>query len=213
MNYATFSGYCFWVSFHNQTQQKVLMGEILKFDWNDEVELKANLENWAYNDDLILLEQDEDLLFHDIEWTEVVLPFIFDKKCIKREYILNNFLGYIREVFLYRKTKEIEQIQKLFIDDMTTHYSISGDSLIGNGIDYYFSCKRIFYHPLEPNIEQAKHIAKLLLNGLTNTSKINEPTISTSGNYQITSTSSVVCHLCIDKVTGHYKYNGYKPCE
>ncbi|RZJ54064.1 MAG: hypothetical protein EOO44_06410 [Flavobacterium sp.] len=58
-----------------------------------------------------------------------------------------------------------------------------------------------------------KHIGKLLLNGLTNIAKINEPTISTSGNYQITSTSSVVRHLCIDKVTGHYKYNVYKPCE
>ena len=189
------------------------MDEILKFDWNDEIELKANLKKWAYNDDLILMEQDEDLLFHDIEWTEVVFPFMFDEKCVKREYIIHTFIDYMREIFLHRKANEIEQMQKLFIYDMTDYYSVTCDSLIGDCVSYYFSCKQIFENPLNPNFEQVKHIGKILLNGLTNTAKINEPTISTTGNYQITSTSSVVCHLCIDKVTGHYKYNGYKPCE
>ena len=189
------------------------MDEILKFDWNDEVELKANLEKWAYNDDLILMEQDEDLLFHDIEWTEVVFPFMFDEKCVKREYIISNFLDYMREIFLHRKANEIEQVQKLFIDDMTAYYSLTGDSLIGDCVSYYFSCKQIFDNPSNPNFEQVKHIGKLLLNGLTNLAKINEPTISTSGNYQITSASSIMRHICVDRQTGHYKYNGYKPCE
>ena len=189
------------------------MDEILEFDWNDETELKANLEKWAYNDELILMEQDEDLLFHNIEWTEIVFPFMFDTKCVKREYIISNFLDFIRQMFLHRKSQEIEQIQKWFIDDMTAYCSVTGDSSIGDCVSYYFSCKQIFDNPLNPNFEQVKHIGKLLLNGLTNVAKINEPTISASGNYQITLTSSVVCHLCVDKVTGHYKYNGYKPCK
>jgi len=189
------------------------MDDILKFDWNNEGELNANLKKWAYNYDLIIMEQDEDLLFHDIEWTKHVLPFVFDKECIKREYIVGNFSDFIRQCFLLRKENEIKQIQSLFIPGLTAFYLETTDKLIGNCIDYFLSCKLIFDTPKQANIEQVKHVGKLLLNGLTNVAKINEPTITVSGNYQITSTSSVICHICIDRKTGNYKYNGYSPCD
>ena len=121
--------------------------DLLKFDWDNIDELKVNLEKWAYNDDFILMEQDEDLLFHNIEWTEIVFPFMFDEKCVKREYIISNFLDYLREIFLHRKAHEIEQIHKLFIDDMTVYYSVTNDTLIGDCIGYYLSCKQIFDTP------------------------------------------------------------------
>ncbi len=185
----------------------------IKFDWDDIDELKVNLKKWAYNDDLILMEQDEDLLFHDIEWTEIVFPFMFDVKCSKRNSIIRNFEDFIREMFLHRKAQEIEQIQKLFIHDMVVHYSATNDRLIGDCIDYFLSCKTIFDTPQKATVEKVKHIGKLLLNGLTNVSKINEPTILANGSFQITSTSSVTCYLCVDSQTGQYKYNGYRPCE
>lgn len=189
------------------------MDEILKFDWNNESELNDNLKKWAYGDDLILMEQDEDLLFHDIAWTQIIFPFMLDKNCIKREYIISNFLDFIREVFLHRKEIEIEQINSIFIARLKTFHLETNDTLIGNCIDYFSSCKLIFDNPKQVDIEQVKHIGKLLLNGLTNVSKINEPTITESGNYQITSTSSVTYHVCINRKTGKYKYNGYSPCK
>jgi hypothetical protein len=35
----------------------------LNFDWNNKEELKENLLKWAYDESLILLEDDEDVLF------------------------------------------------------------------------------------------------------------------------------------------------------
>ncbi|WP_336732590.1 hypothetical protein [Chryseobacterium sp. VD8] len=35
----------------------------LNFDWNNKEELKENLLKWAYDESLILLEDDEDVIF------------------------------------------------------------------------------------------------------------------------------------------------------
>jgi len=117
------------------------MSEILDFDWNNPADSKVNLKKWAYDDHWLLMEQDEDLLFHDIAWTEIVFPFMFDEKCCKRAYIIGTFSNYIRILFLRREFEKIEQIQKMFIDPMAAYYAKTGDNLIGNCIDYYLTCK------------------------------------------------------------------------
>ncbi len=117
------------------------MDEILNFDWNDPADLKVNLEKWAYNDHFYLMEEDEDLLFHDIAWTEIVFPFMFDEKCCKRVAIIGTFSNFIRILFLRRESEKTEQIEKMFIDPMAAYYSKTGDDLIGNCVNYYRSCK------------------------------------------------------------------------
>lgn len=44
----------------------------LNFDWNNKEELKENLLKWAYDESLILLEDDEDILFFDNEWMGII---------------------------------------------------------------------------------------------------------------------------------------------
>ncbi|MDO3426997.1 hypothetical protein QWT87_19125 [Chryseobacterium sp. APV1] len=36
---------------------------VLNFDWSNKAALKENLLKWAYDENLILLEDDEDVLF------------------------------------------------------------------------------------------------------------------------------------------------------
>ena len=79
------------------------MDYTLDFDWNNKDELKINLKRWAYDKNAILLEQDEDLLFHDMVWTEMVFPFMFDENCIKREYIIVNKINLIFSI-VYKNT-------------------------------------------------------------------------------------------------------------
>lgn len=118
------------------------MDYTLDFDWSNKDELKINLKRWAYDENAILLEQDEDLLFHDMVWTEMVFLFMFDENCIKREYIIVNLKNYIREIFSRKKSlSDLEKIQELFINDMQTYCSKTNDPLICNCVAFFMSCK------------------------------------------------------------------------
>lgn len=118
------------------------MDYTLNFDWSNKDELKINLKKWAYDENAILMEQDEDLLFHDMMWNEIVFPFMFDKNCIKRECIISNLKGYIREIFSRKKSlSDLEKIQELFINNMQTYCSETNDPLICDCVEYFMQCK------------------------------------------------------------------------
>ena len=115
---------------------------ILNFDWNNKAALKENLLKWAYDENLILLEDDEDVLFFDNEWMGIIFPYMFDEKCIKRDYIIFILKNYIRDSFSRRRSlAELETIQELFIDEMQDYCSVNNDQLIKDAIDYFLRCK------------------------------------------------------------------------
>lgn len=101
--------------------------EEIDWNWKTPEEFKSIVEKWAYDENLYFLDQDEDLMFYNIEWTEAVSPFMFDEKCVKRKYIIDNFLEYMRTLFLNRNTNEIKLIEKNFINDMVAFYSVTND--------------------------------------------------------------------------------------
>lgn len=49
----------------------------------------SDLREWAYNDDIELLEQDEDLLLHDVKYIPVLLECVRDQDCPKSDYIFS----------------------------------------------------------------------------------------------------------------------------
>jgi hypothetical protein len=114
----------------------------LNFDWNNKEELKENLLKWAYDESLILLEDDEDVLFFDNEWMGIIFPYIFDEKCAKRGFIILILKNYIRDCFLRRRSlSELETIQKLFVSEMQAYCSVKKDSLIQDCVEYFMVCK------------------------------------------------------------------------
>lgn len=187
------------------------MNDLLNWHNKSPEEFKEIIEKWAYNEDLYLLEQDEDLLFHDIEWTNAVFDFMFDETCIKRKYIIDNFLDYLQELFLYKKTNEIDMVEKEFIIDMVVYHSHTNDEVIGNCIDYFYSCKTILENRQKPSLEYVKSASRLLLNGKNNSAKVDEPIITKSGNFQVKSNSSVSFYLCFDKENGTYQFSKFYP--
>lgn len=114
----------------------------LNFDWSNKEALKENLLKWAYDENLILLEDDEDVLFFDNECMGIIFPYMFDEKCIKRDYIIFILKNYIRDSFSRRRSlAELETIQELFIDEMQDYCSVNNDQLIKDAIAYFLCCK------------------------------------------------------------------------
>lgn len=60
--------------------------------WEGPIDVGA-LKAWAYDDNLILMEQDEDLLLHDPDFVEPLIALAEDDDCLKGPYILS-VLGY-----------------------------------------------------------------------------------------------------------------------
>ncbi|MGI8982503.1 MAG: hypothetical protein ACR2FY_24995 [Pirellulaceae bacterium] len=46
------------------------------------------VRRWAYNDDLVFIEQDEDLILHDTKYVPLLLEFASDPSCPKGGYSL-----------------------------------------------------------------------------------------------------------------------------
>ena len=52
---------------------------------------------WGYDEDLILLEQDEDLLLYDFEFFPVLIELAGDEQCPKQEYVFCILCQFSRE--------------------------------------------------------------------------------------------------------------------
>jgi hypothetical protein len=65
----------------------------------------ADLREWAYGEEVELMEQDEDLLLHDIKYMPVLLECIRDAGCPKSDYIFS-IVAYFGQLRLLHKITE-----------------------------------------------------------------------------------------------------------
>ena len=93
---------------------------------------------------------------------------------------------------------------------MVSYSSSTSDRLIRQCVDYFYHCESIFKNPQKATLEHTRYIWKLLLNGLSCGAKLSEPTVTATGNYQISSISSEILYLQVDSQTGHYKFYGFE---
>ena len=61
------------------------------------------LSQWAYDENFLLSEQDEDLILHHEIFLPLLYKFVEDKHCPKSAYILWIIDCYIKEIILYQK--------------------------------------------------------------------------------------------------------------
>ncbi|WP_323000696.1 hypothetical protein [Denitromonas sp.] len=65
----------------------------------------ADLREWAYDEEIELMEQDEDLLLHDIKYMPVLLECIRDARSPKSDYIFN-IVAYFGQLRLLHKVTD-----------------------------------------------------------------------------------------------------------
>lgn len=66
----------------------------------------SDLREWAYNDDIELMEQDEDLLLHDVKYMPVLLACVRDQDCPKSGYIFGIIAHFGQLRLLHRLSDE-----------------------------------------------------------------------------------------------------------
>lgn len=69
---------------------------------------EAMLRHWAYDEDLTLLDQDEDLLLHNRDWLPILIPLADEPSCPKADYILGALDFYL--MFLVLRGAEAELV-------------------------------------------------------------------------------------------------------
>ncbi len=68
----------------------------------------ALIRRWAYDPDAELMEQDEDLVLHDWEFTETILELAADPSCPKAEYILSIWEEFTRHHAVHQVPSDLE---------------------------------------------------------------------------------------------------------
>ncbi len=78
-------------------------------DWNPD---PATLRRWAYDENLLLSDQDEDLALYREEHLPVLLPFADDPACPKADYILSCLDGYLMDTVLRGTDSQLKALDK-----------------------------------------------------------------------------------------------------
>ena len=76
-------------------------------DWNPTDE---TLRRWAYDEDLELAEQDEDLVLHSAGYVPLLLEFAADPACSKQAYCLGILTYFAQLQVLHRQVGSVEAI-------------------------------------------------------------------------------------------------------
>jgi hypothetical protein len=70
---------------------------------------------WAYDDDLLFTEQDEDLILYGPQYVQILMELASDPKCTKDYYCLTILTSYCRDELVRRRLMAIEEIKKNII--------------------------------------------------------------------------------------------------
>ena len=75
---------------------------------------REQLLEWAFDDDLYLTEQDEDLMLYRADLLPVMLEIANTNNCPKKDYVFNILCEYTREAAIWSKDKKLlKQIVEL----------------------------------------------------------------------------------------------------
>jgi len=130
------------------------MEEEILYDVNP---LPETVRKWAYDDNVLLLDQDEDLILHGVEYVPLLLEFASDRKCPKREYSLQ-ILDYFGKLSLLHRTAEAHDIGSF----ARKHISAELESVRGWACDFV-RVLEILEHPRRLSGSQMEWTAKYLI--------------------------------------------------
>jgi len=118
----------------------------------------ADLREWAYHEEVELMEQDEDLLLHDVRYMPVLLECARDPDCPKSVYIFN-IISYCGQLRLLHKV--LEETRSLS-ETISTQLLLPGGERLAE-LQYLISAAELLASPREISIEAADRLAYDLL--------------------------------------------------
>lgn len=83
--------------------------ETILNDWNPSEE---TLRRWAYDENILLADQDEDIVLGHRDYLPVLIPLADDPACPKADYILSSLDFYLMFVVLRGKESQLKEVSE-----------------------------------------------------------------------------------------------------
>jgi hypothetical protein len=176
-----------------------------RFNLNEDDLTPEIIRAWGYDDDLILLEQDEDLLLYDVRYFPVLLELAGDARCPKQEYAFSILCDFSREHITRggeRGTAEVRAAWRA-IPEPTA----------GRPREWYQYVGRLLGYTQPPgpvDKPTARRIAEELLLGIAGrVGEFSEAESTRPGWWRFTLRTSVTEHVDICAASGAFTYVPY----
>lgn len=163
------------------------------------------VRGWGYDDELILLEQDEELLLYDVEFIPVFLELAADDRCAKRDNVFCILCQFCREQVTRGGERGTAAIRAV--------WSVIAEPAGGRPREWHQYVGRLLAYtqpsgPVDKNA--ARRMAEELLLGIAG--RVGEVTESNSdrqGWWRFTLRTSVTEHVDVCEATGAFSYIPY----
>ena len=163
------------------------------------------VRTWGYDDELILLEQDEDLLLYGVEFIPVLLELAGDEQCPKREYSFCILCQFCRE--------RITRGGKSGAELIRTAWSAIKEPAGGRPQEWHKYVGRLlgYTNPSGPAVKvAARRMAEELLLGIAGrVGNVTESNSVRPGWWRFTLKTSVTEHIEVCESTGEFVYVPY----
>jgi hypothetical protein len=165
----------------------------------------AVVRAWGYDNELILLEQDEDLLLYDVEFIPVLLEMAGDEHCPKQDYAFCILCQFSREQVTRGGKRGTAAIQAAWSD--------IPEPAGGRPREWYKYVSRLlaYTHPAGPlDKAAARRMAEELLIGIAGrVGEITDSDPAKPGWWRFTLRTSVTEHVDVCKASGEFAYKPY----
>jgi hypothetical protein len=163
------------------------------------------VREWGYDEDLMLLEQDEDLLLYDFEFFPVLLDLAGDDRCPKQEYAFYILCQFCREQVTRGGERGTAALRATWsgIPEPTSGRPQEWHRYVGRLLAYT--------QPSGPvDKPTARRMAEELLLGIAGRAgEVTESSPSRPGWWRFTLRTSVTEHIDVCQATGAFSYVPY----
>jgi hypothetical protein len=156
----------------------------------------------------IFMQEDEDLLLHDITLIPKIINLISDTKCPKREYLFGIISYYTTLNFRHKRTLELDKTKEFILENKDT---ICADDYLTRWASYFNETYELVFQSKNITREIAEKYGWAILKGLTGYADLTPAKQIDNSTWEIVYLApSVKPFIHIDIKTGNFEYKGYK---
>ncbi len=164
------------------------------------------VKEWAYDEDLILMEQDEDLLLYDFELIPTLLELAGDKDCPKGDYAFYILCQFSREQVTRGASRGGPEALKKVVESLP----LQPEGMPKQWQEYVTRLLSYYFEPKKCSKNEAQEKAHNLLRGIAGrVGDVLETNSTVPDVWRFTLKTSVTEHIEVNIKTGTFKYVPY----